>query len=96
MSRFGNSTDCLEPRPRWYQKSTRYQVLYPVETPPKENRTEPYRAVPCSGKAPIDYFTDVLATFLCLDRGSILAVYGGSESSQISSKMYLNLCSKDE
>ncbi len=24
----------------------------------------------------MDYFTDVLATFLCLDRGSIPAVYG--------------------
>ncbi len=29
----------------------------------------------------MDYFTEVLATFLCLDRGSTLAVYGGSESS---------------
>ncbi len=29
------------------EKSTRYQVLYPVENPPKVNRTEPYRAVPC-------------------------------------------------
>ncbi len=44
---------------------------------------------------PHDYFTDVLNTFLCVDRGNIIAVYGGSESSQISSK-YLNLCSKDE
>ncbi len=26
----------------------------------------------------MDYFTDVLAMFLCLDRGSTLAVYGGS------------------
>ncbi len=32
-----------------------YQVLYPVEDPPKVSRTEPYRAVPCSGKAPVDY-----------------------------------------
>ncbi len=24
----------------------------------------------------MDYFSDVLSTFLCLDRGSILAVYG--------------------
>ncbi len=24
----------------------------------------------------MDYFTDVLATFLCVDRGNILAVYG--------------------
>ncbi len=27
-----------------------YQVLYPVENPPKVNCTEPYRAIPCSGK----------------------------------------------
>ncbi len=43
----------------------------------------------------MDCFTDVLATFLCIDCGSILAVYGGSDSSQIPSK-YLNLCSEDE
>ncbi len=35
----------LEPRLRWYYKSTRYQVQYPVENPPKVNRTEPYHAV---------------------------------------------------
>ncbi len=28
------------------KKSTRYQVLYPVENPPKVNRTEPNRTVP--------------------------------------------------
>ncbi len=33
------------------EKSTRYQVLYQVENPPKVCRTEPYHAVPCSGKA---------------------------------------------
>ncbi len=33
----------------------KYQVQYPVENPPKVNRTEPYRAVPCSGKAPLDW-----------------------------------------
>lgn len=33
----------------------------------------------------MDYFTDVLDTFLDLDRGGTLAVYGGSESSRISS-----------
>ncbi len=33
-------------------KSIRYQVQYPVENPPKVNRTVPYRAIPCSGKAP--------------------------------------------
>ncbi len=44
----------------------------------------------------MDYVTDVLATFLWVDRGNIIAVYGGgSESSQISLK-YLNLCSEDE
>ncbi len=29
----------------------------------------------------MDYFNDVLTTFLCLGHGSTLAVYGGSESS---------------
>ncbi len=33
----------------------------------------------------MDYFNDVLTTFLALERGSTLAVYAGSESSQISS-----------
>ncbi len=32
----------------------------------------------------MDYFTDLLATFLDVDRGNIIAVYGRSESSQIS------------
>ncbi len=36
------------------KKSTRYQVLYPVENPPKVRRTELYRAVPYSEKAPYD------------------------------------------
>ncbi len=35
------------------KKSTRYQVLYPVENPPKFYYTEPYRAIPCSGKVPL-------------------------------------------
>ncbi len=35
----------------------------------------------------MDYFTDVLATFLCVDRDNILAVYGGPESSQIPSNI---------
>ncbi len=26
-----------------------------MENPPKVNRTVPYRAVPCSGKAPLDF-----------------------------------------
>ncbi len=43
----------------------------------------------------MDYFTDLLATFLCVDRGNIVAIYGGSESSQIPLKN-LNLCSEDE
>ncbi len=34
------------------KRSTRYHVLYPVENPPKLSRTKPYRAIPCSGKAP--------------------------------------------
>ncbi len=44
-SRFGNGTDRLEPPAEVVLKSTRYQVLYPVENPPKVNRTEPYHAV---------------------------------------------------
>ncbi len=36
---------------------------------------------------PMDYFNDVLTTFLGLERGSCSAVYGGSESSRISSKI---------
>ncbi len=43
----------------------------------------------------MDYFNNVLTNFLGLECGSCVAVYGGSESSQISSK-YLNLCSADE
>ncbi len=35
----------------------------------------------------MDYFNDVLATFLDLESGSSIAVYGGSESSRISSKI---------
>ncbi len=31
------------------EKTTEYHVLYPVENPPKVNRNETYRAVPCSG-----------------------------------------------
>ncbi len=34
-----------------------------------------------------DYFNNVLTTFLGLERGSCVAVYGGSESSWISSKI---------
>ncbi len=37
----------------------------------------------------MDYFTDVFATFLSLDRGNYIAVYGGSESSQNTSKHIL-------
>ncbi len=35
----------------------------------------------------MDYFNDVLTTFLGLERGSCVAVYAGSESSQISLKI---------
>ncbi len=35
----------------------------------------------------MDYFTDVLAMFLWIDCGNIIAIYGGSESSQIPSKI---------
>ncbi len=43
----------------------------------------------------MDYFNDLLATFLDLDRSRILAVYAGSENTQNSSKI-INLCSEDE
>ncbi len=35
----------------------------------------------------MDYFTDVLTTFLGLERVRCVAVYAGSESSRISSKI---------
>ncbi len=35
----------------------------------------------------MDHFNDVLTTFLGLERGSCVAVYAGSESSRISSKI---------
>ncbi len=35
----------------------------------------------------MDYFKDVLTTFLGLERGSCIAVYAGPESSRISSKI---------
>ncbi len=47
----------------------------------------------------MDYFTDVLATFLDLDRVRILAVYGRIRELSYSIKNYLfklNLCSEDE
>ncbi len=37
----------------------------------------------------MDYFIDVLTTYLDLEHGSSLDVYSGSESSQISSKNIL-------
>ncbi len=44
----------------------------------------------------LDYFNDVFTNFLGLEHGSCVAVYVGSECSQISLKKYLNLCSEDE
>ncbi len=46
----------------------------------------------------MDYFNDVLTTFLGLTCGSYIAVYAGSESSrfQYQYQKYLNLCSEDE
>ncbi len=41
----------------------------------------------------MDYFTNILATFLDVDCGNYIAVYGGSESCQNASKN-LNLCPK--
>ncbi len=37
----------------------------------------------------MDYFNNVFTTFLGLERGSSIAVYGGSESSRISSKIFI-------
>ncbi len=42
----------------------------------------------------MDYFNDVLTTFLGLEWGSSLACYAGSESSQI--LLNVSLCSEDE
>ncbi len=41
----------------------------------------------------IDYFNDVLTTFLGLERGNCVVVYVGSESFN---QKYFNLCSEDE
>ncbi len=38
---------------------------------------------------PMDYFNDVFTTFLGLEHVSCVAVYGGSESSQIPSKIFV-------
>ncbi len=43
----------------------------------------------------MDYFNEVLTTFLGLESGSYIAIYAGSVSSRISPK-YLNLSSEDE
>ncbi len=45
-------------------------------TPERDQRNQCFHSV-----------ADVLTTFLCVDRGNIIAVYGGSESSQNSSKI---------
>ncbi len=42
----------------------------------------------------MDYLIYVLTTFLGLEHGSCVAVYGGTESSRSSSKKYRNLCYK--
>ncbi len=44
----------------------------------------------------MDYFNDVLTTFLELQLVSCVAVYGGSESSRISLKISGKMCSDDE
>ncbi len=43
----------------------------------------------------MDYFTNVLFTFLGLECVSCIAIYAGSESSDFIKK-YLKLCSNDE
>ncbi len=42
----------------------------------------------------MDYFNNIVTTFMGLEHGSCVAVYPGSESSRI--QKYLNLCSEDE
>ncbi len=43
----------------------------------------------------MDYFNNLLAKFLSLDRVRILAVYGGSESSRKCNLKYHNFYSED-
>ncbi len=44
----------------------------------------------------MDYFNDVLTNFLCLERVSCAAVYAGSESSRISSKILISVPKTNE
>ncbi len=44
----------------------------------------------------MDYFTDLLATFLDVDRVNYIAVYGRVRELSECIKKYLNLCSEDE
>ncbi len=44
----------------------------------------------------MDYFNDVLTTFLGLEGGSCVAVYGRVRKLLSLNQKYLNLCSEDE
>ncbi len=37
----------------------------------------------------MDYFNDVITTFLCLEHVRFIAIYGGSESARISTKIVI-------
>ncbi len=43
----------------------------------------------------MDYFNDVLTTFLCLERGSYIVYMQGQKALEFHQK-YLNLCSEEE
>ncbi len=51
---------------------------------------------PLMSHGDMDYFNDVLATFLSLDRVRILAVYGRVREVSDSNQNYFKMCSKDE
>ncbi len=44
----------------------------------------------------MDYFTDVLATFLDVDRVNYIAVYGEGQGALRMHQKYLKSCSEDE
>ncbi len=54
-----------------------------------------HKYTPTKKRCHMNYFNDLLAMFVSLDHVRILAVYGGSESSQNAYK-YLNLCEDEQ
>ncbi len=51
-----------------------------MENPPKVNRTVPYRAVPCSGKAPYDALNTLMNSNLNPSPGGLVSFVGGPDS----------------